>query len=295
MAPKIKPKARSRSPRQPETSTGPGQAETFLTSFEYYVRIDFSFPQAEEHSDRPRHTLTDTLLSKLPSFCEQFVSGQPKDEVRLTLYPSLFATCEQEAVASAECNQDRGSLLIGITTDDDNILADIDESFKDFEYTILETEQEFIDSAPETFWLSLSMNRVSVSELQPIIVDRWVYPEVSFPEQREWGTASKQGSMAIRMPVALAPESKLTDFKTVISALEHNAAWSQGFGTGAYVGVYIDRFIGWLEKDLSNLKSDVTDEGFVPQTRFYAIRRKRTGEVLWQRHLRIDKIKGSKR
>jgi hypothetical protein len=294
MASKNPSKSRSRSPRQPEHPFVARQEASFLGDFEDYIRIDFSLPQSEEDSNRPQHILLDTLLSRVTSSCDSFVAEQPKGEVRLTLYPSVFVTCEHEAQVSADGRQDRGSLLIGITTDDDNVLADADDWFQDLEDSILESEQEFIDSAPETFWLSLSMNRVSVSELQPIIADRWIYPELAFPEKREWGTALVRETTVVRKPSVLVTQSKLHDFKSVVSALEHNAAWSTGFASGAYTGVYIDRFVGWLEKPLSSLKWDVTDEGFVPQSRFYAIRRKRTGEVLWQRHLRIDKIKGSK-
>ncbi|MBE7180944.1 MAG: DUF504 domain-containing protein, partial [Terriglobus roseus] len=66
--------------------------------------------------------------------------------------------------------------------------------------------------------------------------------------------------------------------------------WDDDFDASDYSVVYLDRFVGYLETPVSRWRSDTSDEEFVPLHRITGFRRVSTGEVVWSREGRVDKI-----
>lgn len=69
--------------------------------------------------------------------------------------------------------------------------------------------------------------------------------------------------------------------------------WDSAFPAEDYNVVYLDRFAGYMEIPASEWKSDTSDGEFIPQHRITGFRKISTGEVVWSREARVDKIFGS--
>jgi uncharacterized protein (UPF0248 family) len=85
-----------------------------------------------------------------------------------------------------------------------------------------------------------------------------------------------------------ARPSKLRPADDVLKRLR----WDEGLDSSDYNVVYLDRFSGYQEIPVDQWKSDTTDEAFIPQHRITAFKQMSTGEIVWHRAERMDKIFG---
>lgn len=69
--------------------------------------------------------------------------------------------------------------------------------------------------------------------------------------------------------------------------------WDDGIDSSDYLVGYEDRFVGIVEKDLGDWKSEQTDEEFIPQHRIAYFKRRSDGVLVWDRAARVDLIFGS--
>lgn len=70
--------------------------------------------------------------------------------------------------------------------------------------------------------------------------------------------------------------------------------WDEKMDTSDYLVGYEDRFVGIIEKELGEWKSEQTDEEFIPQHRIAYFKRRSDGVVVWERAARVDLIFGSR-
>ncbi|CAI7641928.1 unnamed protein product [Penicillium bialowiezense] len=82
-----------------------------------------------------------------------------------------------------------------------------------------------------------------------------------------------------------AGENRLRPAGDIINRLN----WDPAFERTEYVIGFVDRFEGQLEVGMDSWKKETTDEEFIPQHRVLYIRHL-SGEVVWDRRRRIDKI-----
>ncbi|RVD89100.1 uncharacterized protein DFL_000121 [Arthrobotrys flagrans] len=85
------------------------------------------------------------------------------------------------------------------------------------------------------------------------------------------------------------PTAKLRPSHEVFNRLK----WDSKYDASAYVIGYEDRFRGVLEIGVDKWKTEMSDEEFVPMHRVVYFKDRKTGEMLWDREKRIDKIFGS--
>ncbi|EGX45488.1 hypothetical protein AOL_s00169g94 [Orbilia oligospora ATCC 24927] len=85
------------------------------------------------------------------------------------------------------------------------------------------------------------------------------------------------------------PTAKLRPSHEVFNRLK----WDSKYDASAYVIGYEDRFRGVLEIGVDKWKTEMSDEEFVPMHRVVYFKERKTGEMLWDREKRIDKIFGS--
>ncbi|KAK6497144.1 hypothetical protein TWF506_004619 [Arthrobotrys conoides] len=85
------------------------------------------------------------------------------------------------------------------------------------------------------------------------------------------------------------PTAKLRPSHEVFNRLK----WDSKYDASAYVIGYEDRFRGVLEIGVDKWKTEMSDEEFVPMHRVVYFKERKTGDILWDREKRIDKIFGS--
>ncbi|KAF3934553.1 hypothetical protein ABW19_dt0209031 [Dactylella cylindrospora] len=73
----------------------------------------------------------------------------------------------------------------------------------------------------------------------------------------------------------------------------HRIKWDNTYDSSNYLVGYEDRFRGVLELPVDKWKMEMSDEEFVPMHRVVYFKEKKSGEVVWDREKRIDKIFGS--
>ncbi|KAK2762277.1 hypothetical protein FQN54_001287 [Arachnomyces sp. PD_36] len=77
------------------------------------------------------------------------------------------------------------------------------------------------------------------------------------------------------------------------SDILNRITWDPSFDRTSFIVGYEDRFLGSKELPLGLWRTDLTDEEFIPQHRILYFKRKGSGEVVWDRNKRIDRIFGS--
>ena len=68
--------------------------------------------------------------------------------------------------------------------------------------------------------------------------------------------------------------------------------WDADFQTSSYILGYLDRFEGIKEAAISDWLEESTEEDWIPEHRIKYVKNT-DGEVVWDRHKRIDKVFGS--
>jgi uncharacterized protein (UPF0248 family) len=272
---------------------------SFLRAFPRYIRTDVSTVHfSDEEPHRFLEFLRDNSELGLKHLCSAIVEEHP--ELQLTLWPTLFVLSEAESKTSAELGQSRGSFLVGVQGSSD---ADSPEGIRrhisDFQEQVEDSDQ-YADMrvAP-----SMSVVIVDKSKLGELKVDNIMWSQHDSSPMIFPSPYPEDDSAPVRLgasfltygpssspPATEEPRSrpKLRPAQDVIDRLK----WDPSKDSQDYSVIYLDRFTGFEEVPLDMWTRESTDDEFVPQHRITAFKQLSTGEVIWHRELRIDKIFG---
>ncbi|KAK6360888.1 hypothetical protein TWF730_007003 [Orbilia blumenaviensis] len=110
-----------------------------------------------------------------------------------------------------------------------------------------------------------------------------------FGSLRKGSKKAKNSSVGAGVQQKSGPTAKLRPSHEVFNRLK----WDSKYDASAYLIGYEDRFRGVLEIGVDKWKTEMSDEEFVPMHRVVYFKERKTGEILWDREKRIDKIFGS--
>ncbi|KAF3909976.1 hypothetical protein ABW20_dc0108024 [Dactylellina cionopaga] len=108
-----------------------------------------------------------------------------------------------------------------------------------------------------------------------------------------FGSTAKKNKKknAVAVQQKTGPTPKLRPSIEVFNRIK----WDNKYDAASYVIGYEDRFRGVLEIGVDKWKTEMSDEEFVPMHRVVYFRDRKTGEVVWDREKRVDRIFGSGR
>ena len=93
-------------------------------------------------------------------------------------------------------------------------------------------------------------------------------------------------------PTGNEPKTPIPKLRTASDVLER-LRWDPGFETSHFSIGYLERFDGIKEMPVDFWIQESTDEEFIPQHRIKYFKRVGSGEVVWSREGRTDRIFGS--
>ena len=265
--------------------------QKFLHAFKYYVRTDVSCQQFSE--DNP-HRFLEALDIENTTLCREIISLIPS--FSLTIWPGLFVLSEAESLQSRELGQERGCFLIGIKPEDsddrlDEHLNELRKCLQRFELDI-RSHPSFLD---EEVPPSVFARCIEQAKLGRLVVDEWIWPQTA-QTCRTFTSESKDHVSSYDFladaPTDVQEESpaqhpaKLRPASDVLSRLR----WDPEVDSSDFVVIYLDRFTGFKEISLDQWKSDTSDDEFIPQHRITAFKQRSTGEIVWHRAEKIDRI-----
>ena len=265
--------------------------QKFLHAFDYYVRTDVSCVRFSE--DNP-HRLLEALHAANTTLCHELTRLIPS--FSLTMWPGLFVQSKAESLQSVEVGQERGCFLIGIKPGNSDgrlqeHLNELNQRLQCFELDI-RSHPSFLD---EQVPPSVFARCVNQARLGRLIVDEWIWPQttatpLTFTSTSEDAISSYDflidAPTDIKEEVSTQTSTKLRPASDVLSRLR----WDPEVDSGDFVVVYLDRFAGFKEISLDQWKSDTSDDEFIPQHRIAAFKQRSTGEIVWHRAEKIDKI-----
>jgi uncharacterized protein (UPF0248 family) len=270
---------------------------SFLNNFTHYVRIDFSCRHIDDENP---HEFTQALQQQAQTLCKAIVSGGDQ-HTKVYSWPTLFTTCQADAVISRNAHQDRGAFLLGLQAHGSN--EDIVQALQSWEDDV-KTSAIFIDYIPVP---SLTTHLVRKQDLGRLVVDRWVYPELQEHQitvfsstgtsHEDHGitnvTTSQSMTSRAGSSVAVAaarrspsPGKKLTPASAILNRLK----WDEAFDSNDFIVVYEDRHVGLMESPIDAWTTESTEETFIPMHRVRAVKKRSTSMVVWHREERIDMI-----
>jgi uncharacterized protein (UPF0248 family) len=186
--------------------------------------------------------------------------------------------------------------LIGIkpSNEDDRLhehLNELSQRLQHFELEI-RSHPSFLD---EEVPPSVFARCVKQARLGRLIVDEWIWPQteatpLTFASTSEDSISSYDflidAPIDIKEEISTQSSAKLRPASDVLSRLR----WDPEVDSGDFVVIYLDRFAGFKEISLDQWKSDTSDDEFIPQHRITAFKQRSTGEIVWHRAEKIDKI-----
>ena len=283
------PRRPSADPAEQRSTVKDGQA--FTKAFTYFIRVDVS---SRHFSEEHPHRFLEFVKAEVLILCQDIARSTPSTSV--TLWPGLFVFSENESKESLKLEQDRGTFLIGIRPS--NSTSDVgdaqDELFKTtqrFEQH-LRSQPAFVD---EDVPPNISARFVKGARLGRLVVDEWIWPQSGAPLMFSVSSEEPQQSYDFLADVDVNREpdsepkggsSKLRPATEVLSRLR----WDQELDSSDYNVVYLDRFSGYKEIPVNQWKSETTEDEFIPQHRITAFKQRSTGEIVWHRAEKIDKI-----
>ena len=276
-------------PSKKESTNKDGQK--FLCAFDYYIRTDVSCVRFSE--DNP-HRFLETLQAANTRLCHELNHLIPS--FSLTTWPGLFVQSKAESLQSLDVGQERGCFLIGIkpSNEDDRLhehLNELSQRLQHFELEI-RSHPSFLD---EEVPPSVFARCVKQARLGRLIVDEWIWPQteatpLTFASTSEDPISSYDflidAPIDIKEEISTQSSAKLRPASDVLSRLR----WDPEVDSGDFVVIYLDRFAGFKEISLDQWKSDTSDDEFIPQHRITAFKQRSTGEIVWHRAEKIDKI-----
>jgi len=266
-----------------------GQA--FIKAFTYYIRVDVS---SRHFSEEHPHRFLEFVKAEVFILCQDIIHSTPS--ISVTLWPGLFVFSEHESKESVRLGQDRGTFLIGIQPskpafDVEDAQDELSKTAQRFEQH-LRSQPAFLDEdVPPT----ISVRFVKGTRLGRLVMDEWMWPQSGAPLMLSASSAEPQQSYDFLADVDVKPESdsepkggpsKLRPATEVLSRLR----WDQELDSSDYNVVYLDRFSGYKEIPVDQWKSETTEDEFIPQHRITAFKQRSTGEIVWHRAEKIDKI-----
>lgn len=263
----------------------------FLHAFNYYIRIDVSCVRFSE--DNP-HRFLETLQATNTTLCHELTRLIPS--FSLTTWPGLFVQSKAESLQSLEVGQERGCFLIGIKpeNEDDRLHEHLNELSQHLQRIELDicSHPSFLD---EQVPPSVFARCVKQARLGRLIVDEWIWPQTAATPLTFTSTSDDSipsydflidAPIDIKEEVSTRSSTKLRPASDVLSRLR----WDPEVDSDDFVVVYLDRFTGFKEISLDQWKSDTSDDEFIPQHRITAFKQRSTGEIVWHRAEKIDKI-----
>jgi uncharacterized protein (UPF0248 family) len=241
-----------------------------------------------------------TLAKEVVRFQSIAHDGEPSPEISTILWPSLFVFSNEEAKVSASLGQHRGCFLIGIDCPSlslDQVSMLQRKLSVNFEPSVRQ-HRVFVDEpkAPK-----ISAKVVSREDLGPLVLDNHMWPQ-PLKELRALVVSSGEGFDASDAYFALSDEmtsatsnaektpsdskTKLRPAGDVLKRLQ----WDSALDLSDFVVVYLDRFTGYQELPASSWTSETSDDEFIPLHRITAFRKLTTGDTVWHRDARIDRI-----
>jgi uncharacterized protein (UPF0248 family) len=212
------------------------------------------------------------------------------------MWPGLFVLSKAESLQSLEVGQERGCFLIGIKprNSEDSLhehLNELSNRLLRFELDI-RSHPSFLD---EEVPPSVFARCVKQARLGRLIVDEWIWPQPATTPRAFTSTSEDPMSsydflmdapVDINEEVSTQSPVKLRPASDVLSRLR----WDPEIDSNDFVVVYLDRFAGFKDIPLDQWKSDTSDDEFIPQHRIAAFKQRSTGEIVWHRAEKIDKI-----
>lgn len=288
----------------------------FLTTYKSYVKVDARFWGASLTrrrrffgwlESRCVAVLVGVFFFSFPSYLSIYFLtildiGRKSKALLPRIWPARFT--DKEAQDETDYH---ASYLIGLSWADDSISK---EDTKDAQSSLqavlqsfesrLRSEERYYD--PSSCWLSVSV--VQASDLVDAMIDPNVYAgeygdsdseEDSDDEEEEDDededevldvrTRKEKKSLAATVP----KPPGMGKFRSAADAM-NRIRWDMDIDESDYIIGFEDRFTGAKEKPLSQWKTEQTDEEFIPQHRILYFKQKSSGEIMWERRTRIDRI-----
>lgn len=276
-------------------SSSPSQHD-FLTSFPRYIRIDISC--VSTRPDHPHELLQFLRLTCFWTLRETIsaLSTLHSSNISAAFWPSLFAFSAAEAEQSASAKQHRGCFLIGLETEgeDEGIQSRrarvAGELFKRRFEALSKGHRIFKDEPVEP---KIAVRSVRREELGRLVMDHAMWPQTN---ALVFIVRGKEIEASTRYCVAVEEEG-LNPSKPIVqqklrpaSDVMNRLRWDLDLRAEDYAVVYLDRFTGYQELPVASWISDTSEEEFIPLHRIVSFRDQHTGEIVWSRERRIDKI-----
>lgn len=288
MAKKKTSERRSTSP--PASSPQAGKRPAFLTTYNHYIRIDFSSPHYS--SDDDGRLLRWFRLTQL-AFCKNVTALIP--HIQLVLWPRLFVPSDEEAQVSRAATQHRGTFLIGIETW--SVLKPaLEKRYRRELAKWLHGYAEWVQRkgiwTDEKVPPTMEARVVAVDTLGALVEDQYMWPEkharalfigsgaVLFDEDED----EERRRLSEYLPISASSgnDSLGVKFPAAFDVLQR-LRWDEAYRIDDYVVVYEDRFTGFHEVEAKEWSTESTADTFIPQHRIRSFVRKSTREVVWNR------------
>lgn len=287
-------------PMAPSTlsSSIPSSSTLFPFFFSSYIRLDVS--HSVTNPNRP-HEVIEFLRYACIAISKETVRyisslSNRRREASAILWPSLFAFSDSEAQTSASLNQHRGCFLIGIDS----------SSFSNRETDLIQRRLRFFEESVRTHGIfvdeplapKFSAKIVRGQDLGPLVLDTHMWPQpldglqaLVVSSSSGFDASGAYHALAGSQTTPSKPASEKTAQKLrPASDVLHRLRWDPELDMADYLVVYLDRFTGYQELPATAWKLETSDDEFIPLHRITAFRKTSTGEVVWHREARIDKV-----
>ncbi|KAG9191757.1 hypothetical protein G6011_10491 [Alternaria panax] len=296
----------------PSTSTLkpdlPRGVADFLHAYNNFVKVDIQFWGRTLAKGK---SLVGWVESRCISLVIDIHKAIPNSEVQI--WPARFVNGVSKDVGDGKDYQ--GCYLIGlsraekaasaISVEEKQMAKQALDKVLDRFLTQLRTDEKNFDSS--TSWIDASL--VRSSEVKDLMLDdrEWgIYAaetdsdsddeeDVVDDDFEDADETRPQRAIPQRPKPTSTPLSstKLRPASDVLNRLR----WDPSLDPSDYIIGYEDRFLGAKETGLEKWKTEQTDEEFIPQHRILYFKKKGSengsGDVVWERATRIDKIFGS--
>lgn len=170
--------------------------------------------------------------------------------------------------------------------------------------TQLKTDEKNYD--PNVCWIGVSLAKQSDVKHMRLDDREWgdYAPEMEPDSDDEEDTiedSDNDDNIPVQRTIPQRPKPTSTPLSSTklrpASDVLNRLRWDPSLDPGEYIIGYEDRFLGAKETSLEKWKTEQTDEEFIPQHRILYFKRRGgddgSGEVVWERATRIDKVFGS--
>jgi uncharacterized protein (UPF0248 family) len=291
------------SDESPHTPSQHNGANNFLVTHNSYVKIDIQFWGRTLSKGKG-------LVSWVESRCLSLIVDIHRTlaDLEVRIWPARFT--DNDATDSGDYH---GCYLIGLSrmasiaepatqVDKTNAKQSLDKVLDRF-LTQLKTDERNYD--PSTCWIGISL--VKPNEVSSLRLDdrEWgdyvAEVEPDSDDEEDMDELPDDLVEPIKRTIPQRPKPTATPLSSSklrpASDVLHRLRWDPNLDPADYIIGYEDRFLGARETGLEKWKTEQTDEEFIPQHRILYFKKKggdgETGEVVWERATRVDKVFGS--